>query len=113
MHELGIARSILKTVTDEKSRLGLDDIVGVTVRIGALSGVLPDALEFGFDALRKDSEVPDCKLYIEHVSVSYLCKSCGATTTVDEADFQCVSCGSADTEMINGFELDITNLDVR
>ena len=56
MHELGIASSILDCVRAEASRRPGSHISKVGIRLGELSGVDADALQFGFECLVKDTE---------------------------------------------------------
>ncbi|UCG61124.1 MAG: hydrogenase maturation nickel metallochaperone HypA [Candidatus Zixiibacteriota bacterium] len=51
MHELAIANSIMNTVLTEADKQNLKSIIAVGLRIGALTDVVPEALEFGFGAL--------------------------------------------------------------
>jgi Zn finger protein HypA/HybF involved in hydrogenase expression len=44
MHELSIANSILNIVLEEKKVKNLPQIKAIVLLIGALSGILPDAL---------------------------------------------------------------------
>jgi hydrogenase nickel incorporation protein HypA/HybF len=56
MHELAIAESVLKTVQAEAQRHPGAFPVKVGVRIGEMSGVNPESLAFGFEALTKGTE---------------------------------------------------------
>ena len=112
MHELAIAQSIMETVLDEKLRLELDTIEGVTVRVGALSGVLPDALQFSFDAIRVATQLEQCQLTIETVPITVRCRKCEKNTRVENYLFVCPTCTSTDVEVITGYELDIAYLEI-
>jgi Zn finger protein HypA/HybF involved in hydrogenase expression len=46
MHELSIAASIVDTVLQEIQRKNLPPVQTIAVRIGALSGVEPEALRY-------------------------------------------------------------------
>ncbi len=65
MHELSIANAILEKVKAEACRHPRARMCGVGVRIGALSGVAPDALSFGFACLVKDTALDSLALQIE------------------------------------------------
>jgi len=49
MHELSIAMSLVDAICDELPKLGSVTVRSVRIRVGALSGVVPDALTFAFD----------------------------------------------------------------
>src|SRR5438067_2459599 len=65
MHELSIAMSLIETICDELPRLGDPKIHAVHLRVGALSGVVADALTFAFDVAAEDSPVAGARLAIE------------------------------------------------
>jgi hydrogenase nickel incorporation protein HypA/HybF len=65
MHELSIAASVLDAVRKEVAmRPGTRALV-VGLKIGQLAGVDPDSLQFGFDALVKDSDLDPLRLQVE------------------------------------------------
>jgi hydrogenase nickel incorporation protein HypA/HybF len=112
MHELSIAQSILDTVLTEKQARDLDRVDSITVRVGALSGVLPDALEFSFEAIRIGTELEQCQLQIETVPISVACRTCGRTSTVENFLFLCPTCESVHIDVEAGYELEIAYIEV-
>jgi hydrogenase nickel incorporation protein HypA/HybF len=65
MHELSIAVSLVDAICDELPRLGDVSVRAVRIRVGALSGVVPDALMFAFDVAADGSRVAGARLEIE------------------------------------------------
>jgi len=65
MHELGIANSVIEAVQAETAARPGAVALKVGVRVGELSGVQPDALAFGFEALTAGTELWNLKLVIE------------------------------------------------
>ncbi len=57
MHELSIASAILDAVRKEAEKRPGVHVSKVGVRIGALSGVEPEALSFGFGALVQGTDL--------------------------------------------------------
>jgi hydrogenase nickel incorporation protein HypA/HybF len=51
MHELGIAVNIAEMAAEEASRAGAARVAAVHVRVGALSGVVKEALEFAWPSV--------------------------------------------------------------
>lgn len=66
MHEVSIAYSLLRQVTDAAERNGLSTVQSVGVAVGRMSGVVPDALAFAFEVLRQGPVVGDAKLEVRH-----------------------------------------------
>ena len=112
MHELAIAASILKTVEQETTSRGLQPVAQVGVRVGALSGVLPEALAFGFEALVAETPLAGCRLKIEQVPAQAQCQACSHTFDVADFFFRCPACGSVQVAVTHGYELDIAYLEV-
>ena len=112
MHELSIADSIIKTVLHEIEVKQLPAVKRIVVRIGALSGVVPDALEFGFEALVIDTPLERSRLVIEFLPVRGKCRECGKDFEVENFLFACPHCASGAVDVTQGEELDIAYLDV-
>jgi hydrogenase nickel incorporation protein HypA/HybF len=112
MHELSIASAIVDTVTQEIKRQNLPPVQTVVVRIGALSGVVPEALQFGFEAIIPDTLLANTKLQIERTPVQGKCRGCCGEFSVQEFVFACPSCQSGQIEVTRGEELEIAYLEV-
>jgi hydrogenase nickel incorporation protein HypA/HybF len=72
MHEVGIAASIIDSVRAQVAKHPGKRAIAVGVRIGALAGVDGESLQFGFDALVKDSDVEPLRLEIERAELDEL-----------------------------------------
>lgn len=112
MHELAIAESILTSVEQEIERRQLPAVQKIVVRVGALSGVVPEALQFSFEAIRTDTALAETRLEIEWVDVHGFCRSCGREFDVEDLLFACPICGSGGIEVTRGQELEIAYLEV-
>jgi len=112
MHELSIANSIVETVLREMQKKQLPEIKSIVLRIGALSGVVPDALQFGYDALVIDTPLAQTQLKIELIPVQGKCNHCQRRFEVQDFVFACPHCGSGDLDITHGEELDIAYLEV-
>ena len=112
MHELAIAESIVSSVLEETERQRLGSVKEIGLRIGRLTDVVPEALEFAFEAITVDSPLQHTVLRIERVPVSGKCLSCRRTFEVIDFVFSCPHCKSGDIEVTGGKELDIAYLEV-
>ncbi len=110
MHELGVAQEIISIVEKEMARLKLKKVEAVNIRLGALTGLNPDALSFGFEAGIIDTPLADAKLIIERIPIKGKCRTCRKNFEVDEFTFVCPHCCSTDMEITQGEELDIDHL---
>src|SRR5262245_57003872 len=114
MHELSIAMSIVAAIQEESASLGgADSVKAVHMRLGALSGVVEDALQFSYGIASADTGLEGSKLVIEHVPVLARCPTCRADQPVGSIrQMCCVVCGSAAGEVVQGRELLVTGLEL-
>jgi hydrogenase nickel incorporation protein HypA/HybF len=112
MHELSIASSIVETVLQEIERKKLPHVQTIAMRIGALSGVDPEALQFGFDSIISGTPLGNTKLEIEQVPVQGKCRNCNNEFAIQDFSFACPTCQSGQIDVTRGDELDITYLEV-
>lgn len=113
MHELGIAQSIVETVLAKMREDGYTSVSEIGLRIGVLTDIVPDALEFGFEASVRDTPLVQTRLLIERVPVKGRCRSCGNEFTVEQFQFICPRCDSREIEMTQGDELEIAYIEVQ
>lgn len=112
MHELAIADSILSTLAREAESRKLGRVEAVVVRVGALSGVVPEALRFGFEAIRADTAFAATRLEVEWIEVAARCPACATEFPVKDLLFACPRCGSGRIDIVRGNELEIAYLEV-
>jgi len=114
MHESSIAHSILEIVEEQCVEKGCSEVDALTVRLGKATGVMPEALQFAFDALKEPTKAKNAKMMIEIVPVGGACKSCKKEFDVPDVQyvFSCPHCNSADFEITRGREMEIVDMEV-
>ncbi|MBN2320536.1 MAG: hydrogenase maturation nickel metallochaperone HypA [Acidobacteria bacterium] len=112
MHELGVARNILEIVQQSVPEDRFASVKWIRIRIGRLSGVVPDSLEFCFSALLSETKMQQAGLIMENEPIVSLCKDCGHQFTVEDFAFTCPSCNSANLELLSGRELEIVDIEL-
>lgn len=112
MHELGIARNILDIVQHSVPVDRYPEVKWIRVRIGQLSGVVPDSLEFCFSAIISETDMRQATLKMETVPTVSQCRDCGHRFTVEEFAFTCPSCNSANLELLSGRELEVVDIEL-
>ncbi len=112
MHELGIAAAILDRVRAEARQHAGARATKVGVRIGELSGVNPEALSFGFEALTKDTDVDGLALEIDFRPRVQRCNQCSREFATEAIFTTCPDCASENTVMLSGDELDISYIEL-
>jgi hydrogenase nickel incorporation protein HypA/HybF len=113
MHELSIARSIVEIACEKSQREGNARVETVYLKLGALSGVVPDALLFSWDLACEGTTIAGARLEIEPVPVEVQCPVCRwAATLAEPLDLVCASCGQAPVAVLRGAELEVSALDI-
>ncbi|GAA5198837.1 hydrogenase maturation nickel metallochaperone HypA [Arthrobacter gyeryongensis] len=108
MHELSITQSLVDAVLE---RTGERTVTGVNLRIGPLSGVLPDAMRFCFDIVSAGTSLAGAQLKIDEPQGLARCRSCGTEFELADLILLC-PCGSADVEVLSGRELMVMSVEV-
>jgi hydrogenase nickel incorporation protein HypA/HybF len=113
VHELSIAMSLVEIAIEEQARLGAPRVLVVHVEVGALSGVVPDALAFAFEVATADTPVAGARLEIEPVAAAIRCDACGAERTLPSVQhLRCPVCDAPALHVTRGRELALTALEV-
>jgi len=112
MHELRIAENIVSSVQEEMRRRGSSRLRVIGLRIGELTDIVPESLEFGFNILIADTELAGARLEIERVPVQGHCRDCDCEFEVRDLQFLCPNCGGRSIKTICGQELDICFLEI-
>jgi hydrogenase nickel incorporation protein HypA/HybF len=112
MHEVGIAHSILEAARSELARHAHLRPVRIHVRIGELTAVDPDSLQFCFEALKRGGELSTLELKIEICPRKHRCPACGEIFVVVNYDLRCTRCGEEQTEFVSGDQLELASLEM-
>ena len=78
VHELSIAVNLVEIATEQIERLALGPVEAVHLRLGRLSGVVPDALLFSFDVATQGSALEGARLVIQTMPIVVRCPRCDA-----------------------------------
>lgn len=106
MHELNLIRQIVAIANE---RANGAKVVQVTLEVGKLNEVTPEAIRFGFDLATRGTTLEGARLEIIEIPGLARCRVCGQDVLMNELVERC-SCGSTDLERLAGDELTITHL---
>ncbi len=113
MHELSIALSILDLAAEEAERQGGGSVTAVHLRLGAVCGVVKDALQSAFALAREGTPLARAELVVEEVPLAARCRVCAATHTPGPVpDLVCPACGAATPDVVSGRELELVALEM-
>jgi len=112
MHELSIMEGALESALQEARRAGARQVHAMTLRIGTLSGVVPEALRFAFDALAPGTEAEGAQLVIESVPARFWCEDCKQEFSAADLFPECPECSRPSTELRAGREMELVSMEI-
>ena len=112
MHELSIMQSALSLALDQAKQAKAVRVHKIRLRIGALSGVVPDALQFAFEALTPGTLAEGAELTVEHVPARFWCVTCTREFQSNDMFAECPDCHSLSGELRAGREMELASLEI-
>jgi hydrogenase nickel incorporation protein HypA/HybF len=112
MHELSICQALLRQVEEIAAREGARRVERVLLRIGPLSGVVPELLRQAFGIARAGTAAAQAELVVEALPVRIRCTGCGAESEVPPNRLLCGRCGDFRTQMLSGDELLLASVEL-
>ena len=109
MHELGITENLVAIAVEYAEGL---PVKRVTLKIGKLSAIMPDAIRFCFDVCCQGTVLEGATLEIIEVPGLGRCRHCGAEMSLTQPFGICDRCDSVELEIIQGEELKIKEMEV-
>jgi hydrogenase nickel incorporation protein HypA/HybF len=112
MHELSIAQNIVDIVQQYVPDTDSGNVRTVRMKVGELSGVVSESLEFCFGAIIMGTPLEGAHLAIEQIPLQTECRKCGNVFRVEEYNFRCPACASDDISIVSGRELQVTEIEL-
>jgi hydrogenase nickel incorporation protein HypA/HybF len=113
MHELSLALSLLDEVGAAAEREGATRVATVRLRLGAMSGIMRDALLFSWDLARSGTIASEAELLIDDVPVAVWCPRCDGERAVPPGEgLVCSTCGAVAPKIVRGRELELVAMEV-
>ena len=112
MHEMSIITGVIDAVVPSAEQAGATRVLAITLRIGDMTEVVDEALDFAFEALTEGTLCEGAELIVNKVHPSSLCFECGNEFDHDRFHRACPQCGSYETRLVAGKELEIESIEV-
>jgi len=112
MHEVGIIQDAVAMAERQARAQGAKHIHRLRLRIGQLSGVVPDALQFAFEVVTRDSMAASAVLEIENVPAAFWCAKCQAEFGCEDYVAECPRCHEWDAKLCRGRELELSSIEI-
>ena len=114
MHELSIAVSIVEIAQQEAERHGGAEVTAVHLKLGALCGVMEDALRSSYEIAAYDTPLKNSELRVEQVPVKVYCTTCCAEQSLPSIqNLACPLCGKTTTQVLSGKEIEVFALEIK
>ena len=112
MHEAGLMQNVLEMSIGQAKAHNAKRIEAIHIKIGRLAGVVPDALEFAFEAMKKGTMAENARLNVEYAPVICWCRKCEKEYRPDNFSSICPVCGKNDIEIQSGLEMNLVSIEV-
>ena len=112
MHEVSIMAEAVRMAVEAAQAAGAQRITALRLRVGTLSGAVPDAMRFAWDVVSRDTIAAGARLEIESLPAAGWCAVC--QVEFECADFfnECPRCHNISGELRRGRELEIASVEV-
>ena len=112
MHEVSIMAEAVRMAVQSAQAAGARRVIGLRLRVGTLSGAVPEAMQFAWDVVSRDTIAAGARLEIESVAAAGWCAACAAE--FECADFlnECPHCHDPGSELRRGRELEIAAVEL-
>lgn len=112
MHEVSILAAAVRMAVESAQAAGARRITGLRLRVGTLSGAVPEAMRFAWDLVSGDTIAAGARLEMESVPAVRWCATCRAE--FEGADFfnECPRGHNLGGELRRGRELDLAAVEL-
>lgn len=112
MHELSITESILNIAKSEAQKYNANKVINIKIKVGELSGVVPELMQEYFNIVSKDTVVDGAELIIEKVPIVIKCLDCNYESLINKMKMRCPKCEGSNFKMISGKEFYVDSMEV-
>ena len=113
MHELSVAQALVEQIDGIVRGHGAEAAASFRVRIGPLSGVVPELLASAFGLAADGSTAEQAAMELVQAPVRVRCQTCGAETEAAMNRLLCGACGDWHTQLISGDELILESVELQ
>lgn len=112
MHEIGIVRQIVQTVTEFAAENDVKEIAAVVVDCGELSLVIPKYLRQLYAPVAEGTILEHAELIINEIPGMAECDDCDEIFNVVQHKGYCPACGSFNKTVLSGKDFGIREIHV-
>lgn len=110
MHELAIVQNVIAIVEAEAKKQAFQKVISITLRVGELSGIVPECLSDFFPIASRNTVAEGARLISEAGPAAVRCFACGYEGKPEKGC--CPRCGGSDIKLIAGREFFVESIEV-
>jgi hydrogenase nickel incorporation protein HypA/HybF len=111
MHEVALMEEALRMAVETAKSAGSQRITCLRLRIGTMSGAVPEAMQFAFDIVSRETIAESARFEIETVTATCWCARCGKEFPYVDFLNECPDCHGMSSELRRGRELEIAEVE--
>ncbi len=112
MHEAGLMQDALETALVHAGLHQARRIHRITLNVGDMSGVVPEALQMAFAAAKRGTLADQALLVIQRIPVICDCPYCRREFQPSDVIYLCPGCGQILDKARQGREIELASLEV-
>jgi hydrogenase nickel incorporation protein HypA/HybF len=113
VHQLSLLRGVVRAVERTAAEHGATGVERVGLRVGSLSGAIPEALEGCWPLASAGTLLEGSVLEIDYSAAAVWCPACEAEQVIDEFyALTCPVCSTPTGQLVRGREFDVTFADL-
>ena len=112
MHEVSIMAEAVRMALETARASGRVSVTGLTLRVGTLSGAVPEAMRFAFDVVCRGTPAEGAWLEIESVPAACWCAACQTEFVCQDFVNECPRCHDLSGDLRRGRELEIAAVEL-
>lgn len=102
----------MRQVLDAAQQAEASRVLEIRLRIGVLSSVVPESLQFAFEAVAKGTMAQHARLIIESIPARYWCEPCQQEFESTRLLAVCPHCDTLSRELRSGREMELASVEV-
>lgn len=113
MHELGIVMNVIRQVEQVAAENGVKQVCRLDMEVGEVSSVVPELFKDCFEwAKKKTTYLKEAELELVILEGISYCRDCKSTYSTTAYAKKCPNCGSGNTYLVTGNEINIKQIQV-
>ncbi len=112
MHEMSLVRHLFTVLEDEVRKHGMARVRKVEIKMGTLSGAVPEFMKEAFGLYSKGTFAEGAALEIVLEPAMARCRECRSTFSAEDFVLQCPDCESIDAEFQKGRNITLERLEL-